>query len=68
MSQALRAARAWAHALGELEPVPEERLALLLQTCSSARAQPGQQPENAGARGAEPEPAPSSWCRRLSAR
>lgn len=48
MSQALRAADAWGHALGELDPVPEERLALLLQTCASAHGQPGQQPTNAG--------------------
>jgi hypothetical protein len=49
MSHALRVARAWGRALGDLDPVPEDRLELLLQTCSNARGQPGQAPENAGA-------------------
>jgi len=46
---ALRVARAWGSALGELEPLPDEQLAALLHTCTGARGQPGQQPENAGA-------------------
>jgi hypothetical protein len=49
MAEALRVARAWGAALGSLEPVPEGKLATLLQTCASARGQPGQAPENAGA-------------------
>ncbi|GBF91892.1 hypothetical protein Rsub_04997 [Raphidocelis subcapitata] len=47
MADALRMARAWGAALGDLDPVPEERLAALLQTCAAAQ-QPGQRPENAG--------------------